>query len=67
MSSAKFHAITIHAIPPVRQKEECANSAIEIGRVKITEAERQVRRNEADRMANWRRCSGHGRSCRDHY
>jgi len=58
MSSAKFHAITIHAIPPVRQKEECANSAIEIGRVKITEAERQVRRNEADRMANCRRCSG---------
>jgi hypothetical protein len=38
MSSAKSHATTIHAIPPVRQKQECADNAIEIVRAKITEA-----------------------------
>jgi len=58
MSSAKSHATTIHAIPPVRQKQVCADNAIEIVRVKITEVGRQVRRNEADRMPNWRCCSG---------
>jgi hypothetical protein len=36
----------------------CADNAIEIVRVKITEVGRQVRRNEAHRVANWRRCSG---------
>jgi hypothetical protein len=41
MSSAKSHATTIRAIPPVRQKEECADKPIEIGRVKVTEAGRQ--------------------------
>jgi hypothetical protein len=34
MSSAKSHATTIHAIPPVRQKEERADNVSEIGRVK---------------------------------
>jgi hypothetical protein len=39
MSNAKSHATTM---PPVRQKEECADKAIEIGRVTITEPGRQV-------------------------
>ena len=41
--AAKSHATTIHAIPPVRQKQVCTDNAIEIVRVKITEAGRQVR------------------------